>query len=196
MHSPLDPSRDLPGKAASELRFWLNRRPVTVAQVDPAALLVDYLRSAEVGLTGTKIGCKQGGCGACTVLLSQFDPVTTRVSHRSVNACLRPLATLDGMAVTTVEGMGSVNGAVSPVQYALAMNNGTQCGYCTPGMVMSAHGCLAARGLEKLEYDPSTERVSPSDPGFAQLPTRAQLQQRFDGNICRGGPGMGLAGYA
>ena len=57
--------------------------------------------------------------------------------HRSVNACLSPLCTLDGMHVTTVEGMGSVNSAVSPVQYALAMNNGTQCGYCTPGFVVS-----------------------------------------------------------
>ncbi len=174
-----------PAPSLSDLHFWLNGHAVTLTDVNPAVLLVDYLRSAPVGLTGTKIGCKQGGCGACTVLLSQFDAATRQVSHRSVNACMRPLASLDGAAVTTVEGMGSVSHAVSPVQYALAKNNGTQCGYCTPGMVMSAHGCLAARGVESLAFDTRTDRVEPADPGLARLPTRAEWQQRFDGNICR-----------
>ena len=185
IRSRLKPLRIGSDEALSDLHFCLNGRAIRMREVDPAALLVDYLRSAQVGLTGTKIGCKQGGCGACTVLLSQFDAATRQVSHRSVNACMRPLASLDGMAVTTIEGMGSVNGAVSPVQYALAKNNGTQCGYCTPGMVMSAHGCLAARGLATLQFDTGTERVYPHDPGYDRLPSKAQLQQRLDGNICR-----------
>ena len=93
---------------ATDLIFYLNGSRVHLAQVDPTVLLADYLRSPEVGLTGTKIGCKQGGCGACTVLLSSWDERSQRVEHRSVNSCLRPLASLDGMLVTTVEGCGSV----------------------------------------------------------------------------------------
>ncbi|MEY2878854.1 MAG: Xanthine dehydrogenase molybdenum-binding subunit, partial [Verrucomicrobiota bacterium] len=170
---------------ATALKFVLNGQPVEIPDVSPATLLVDYLRSPEVGLTGTKIGCKQGGCGACTVLLSQYDPATGAVSHRAVNSCMRPLAALDGMMVTTVEGCGSVETAVSPVQYCLAKNNGTQCGYCTPGWVMSAHGCLASRGVTELKFDPQTDRVDPTDPNLARLPTRQELQEHFDGNLCR-----------
>ena len=170
---------------AADLRFYLNGRPVTLTDVSPRLLLVDYLRSAEVGLTGTKIGCKQGGCGACTVLLSTYDADARRVTHRSINSCLRPLASLDGAMVTTVEGLGSVDGAVSPVQYCLAKNNGTQCGYCTPGWVTSAHGLLAARGVDVLNFDTSTDRVDPSDPQFGNLPTMQELQEHFDGNLCR-----------
>ena len=170
---------------AADLRFYLNGRPVTLTDVSPRLLLVDYLRSAEVGLTGTKIGCKQGGCGACTVLLSTYDADARRVTHRSINSCMRPLAALDGAMVTTVEGLGSVDGAVSPVQYCLAKNNGTQCGYCTPGWVTSAHGLLAARGVDVLNFDTSTDRVDPSDPQFGNLPTMQELQEHFDGNLCR-----------
>lgn len=170
---------------AADLRFYLNGRPVTVTDVSPRLLLVDYLRSAEVGLRGTKIGCKQGGCGSCTVLLSTYDAAARRVTHRSINSCMRPLASLDGAMVTTVEGLGSVVGAVSPVQYCLAKNNGTQCGYCTPGWVTSAHGLLAKRGVDALRLDTSTDRVDPSDPQFRQLPTMQEIQEHFDGNLCR-----------
>ncbi|HEX6702231.1 MAG TPA: molybdopterin cofactor-binding domain-containing protein [Gaiellaceae bacterium] len=170
---------------AADLRFYLNGQSVTLTDVSPRTLLVDYLRSAEVGLTGTKIGCKQGGCGACTVLLSTYDPASWKVTHRSINSCLRPLASLDGAMVTTVEGLGSVEGAVSPVQYCLAKNNGTQCGYCTPGWVASAHGLMAGRGIDALKLDTSTDRVDPSDPEFARLPTMQEIQDHFDGNLCR-----------
>ncbi|MFE2815804.1 2Fe-2S iron-sulfur cluster-binding protein, partial [Streptomyces nigra] len=98
------------------LLFYLNGRRVQLRDVDPTALLVDYLRSPEVGLTGTKIGCKQGGCGACTVLLSRWNDAARVVEHRSINSCLRPLAALDGMMITTVEGCGSVkSGCISNV---------------------------------------------------------------------------------
>lgn len=170
-----------------DLLFYLNGQRTELHDVAPTALLVDYLRSAEVGLTGTKIGCKQGGCGACTVLLSTFDAAAQQVRHRSVNACLRPLASLDGALITTVEGLGSVTGKVSPLQYCLAKNNGTQCGYCTPGWVMSAHGYLAARGVESLTFDTTTDRMhlDRHDPSFEKLPTKQELQARFDGNLCR-----------
>jgi xanthine dehydrogenase/oxidase len=151
---------------SNELRFFLNGEPVVIRDVDPTRLLADYLRSPDVGLTGTKIGCKQGGCGACTVMLSSWDATTGQVEHRSVNSCLRPLASLDGMLVTTVEGTGSVkSGCISEVQECLAVNNGTQCGYCTPGWVMNMTAAVAQCGRK---------------PG-----TKAQIEELFDGNICR-----------
>ena len=170
---------------ATDLVFYLNGQRVQIDHASPTTLLVDYLRSAQVGLTGTKIGCKQGGCGACTVLLSEWDVEAKKPVHRSINACMRPLVALDGMQVTTVEGMGSVNEKVSPVQYCLAKSNGTQCGYCTPGWVMSAHGCFAARGVESLTFDTHSDRVAATDPALNQLPTKQEIQERFDGNLCR-----------
>lgn len=149
-----------------ELVFYLNGERVQLPTVDPTVLLADYLRSPDVGLTGTKIGCKQGGCGACTVMLSSWNEDSQQVEHRSVNACLRPLASLDGMLVTTVEGTGSVkSGCISAVQDGLASNNGTQCGYCTPGWVMNMTAAVAQRGPK---------------PG-----TKQEIEAMFDGNICR-----------
>jgi xanthine dehydrogenase/oxidase len=179
---------------ARDLVFFLNGEHVQLTDVSPATLLVDYLRSNQVGLTGTKIGCKQGGCGACTVLLSRYDSAAGQVVHRSINACLRPLASLDGMAITTVEGISCDTTAArsldrpetaTPPQYCLAKNNGTQCGYCTPGWIMSAHGLLAARGIGELRMEMGKDRVDETDPCFALLPTKQELQERFDGNLCR-----------
>lgn len=128
------------GASSNQLIFWLNGAKIVVSNPDPALLLVDYLHS--VGLTGTKVGCGQGGCGACTVMISHRDPATGSPIHRAVNACLRPLCAVDGMTVTTTEGIGNVREQLDPTQYGIAANNGTQCGYCTPGFVMNAHAFL------------------------------------------------------
>lgn len=155
---------------ARNLVFYVNGRRTEINEPDPALLLVDYLRSPEVGLTGTKKSCGQGGCGACTVALSSFDDATGEVTTRSVNSCLRPVCSLDGMAVTTVEGLGSVKPevspeGVSPVQYRIAKCNGSQCGFCTPGFVMNMHSFLVSNG----------ERPT----------TKAEIENLFDGSICR-----------
>lgn len=155
---------------ASNLVFFINDRRVEIAHPDPSVLLVDYLRSPEVGLTGTKKSCGQGGCGACTVMLSSYDAETGEVANRSINSCLRPICALDGMAVTTVEGLGSVKpevspDGISPVQYRIAKCNGSQCGFCTPGFVMNMTSFLVANG------DKET--------------TKAQIERLFDGSICR-----------
>ena len=89
------------------LRFFLNGTKIVLDTADPEVTLLEYLRG--IGLTGTKVGCGQGGCGACTVMLSQRDPVTSTPVHRAVNSCLRPLCAVDGMMVTTTEGIGSVH---------------------------------------------------------------------------------------
>src|SRR5712691_9852363 len=103
-----------------EVVFYVNGTRVALHNPDPALMLVDYLRSSEVGLTGTKIGCKEGGCGACTVLKSVYDPKLKKVVHMAANGCLRPLPSVDGFSFTTVEGMGSTQTHLNPVQYGIA----------------------------------------------------------------------------
>jgi carbon-monoxide dehydrogenase small subunit len=98
--------------------------------VEPAALLVDVLRD-KLGLTGTRVGCGQGTCGACTVLLNG-EPVL---------ACLTLAARLNGASVTTVEGLAS-GGALTPLQRAFAEGFATQCGFCTAGMLVAATALL------------------------------------------------------
>ncbi|MEJ1271923.1 xanthine dehydrogenase [Cricetulus griseus] len=95
-----------------------------------------------VRLTGTKYACGTGGCGACTVMVSKHDPVSKKTRHFSVMACLVPLCSLHGTAVTTVEGVGSIKTRLHPVQERIAKSHGTQCGFCTPGMVMSMYTLL------------------------------------------------------
>ncbi len=90
------------------VKFFLNGEEVTVEDPSPDLLLIDYLRSGEVGLTGAKKGCGQGGCGACTVILSDWNEKKKKVEHRSINSCLRPVCALEGLSVTTVEGTGTV----------------------------------------------------------------------------------------
>src|SRR4051812_26196829 len=82
---------------ARDLIFFINNDRIQISDPDPAILLVDYLRSPEVGLMGTKKSCGQGGCGACTVLLSSYDATAGKVVNRSINSCLRPICSLDGM---------------------------------------------------------------------------------------------------
>jgi xanthine dehydrogenase/oxidase len=91
---------------SSTVSFFLNGERVTVVDPAPNLLLIDYLRSPSVGLAGPKKSCGQGGCGACTVILSHWDGDTP--VHRAINSCLRPVCALGGMVVTTIEGTGSV----------------------------------------------------------------------------------------
>src|SRR3984957_4068128 len=127
----------------NELVFWLNGQRIVIRDPDPTVMLTDYLHG--IGLTGTKVGCGQGGCGACTVMLSHRDALTNEPVHRAVNACLRPLCAVAGMMVTTTEGIGNVHDGLDPTQYCVAAHNGSQCGFCTPGFVMNAHAFLKHR---------------------------------------------------
>uniref|UniRef100_A0A8C1K600 Aldehyde oxidase 6 n=1 Tax=Cyprinus carpio TaxID=7962 RepID=A0A8C1K600_CYPCA len=125
-------------------------------------MLLSFLRK-NLRLTGTKYGCGGGGCGACTVMVSRYDPQTKNINHWSVNACLLPVCQLHGAAVTTVEGIGSTKTKLHPVQERIAKAHGSQCGFCTPGMVMSMYTLL---------------RNNPQ-------PTMEDVTEGLAGNLCR-----------
>jgi len=114
----------------TEIAFLLNGTPVRLRDVAPTRTLLDWLRE-ERGLTGTKEGCNEGDCGACTVM------VTDAQGARALNACILFLPQLQGKAVRTVEGMAAPDGTLHPVQQAMVDCHGSQCGFCTPGIVNS-----------------------------------------------------------
>lgn len=100
--------------------------------VSPRTTLLDWLRE-EVGLTAAKKGCNEGACGTCTVL----------VDGRRMNGCLTLVVQCEGLEITTVEGLADADGTLHPVQQAFRDHDGFQCGYCTPGQVLSAVACIA-----------------------------------------------------
>ncbi|KAJ8353453.1 hypothetical protein SKAU_G00210200 [Synaphobranchus kaupii] len=102
-----------------ELVFFVNGKKIVERNAEPEMTLLTYLRRT-LGLTGTKLGCAEGGCGACTVMVSKFHLYQNRIVHHSVNACLAPICSLHHCAVTTVEGIGSVETKLHPVQVITA----------------------------------------------------------------------------
>jgi xanthine dehydrogenase small subunit len=114
----------------TEIAFLLNGTPVRLRDVAPTRTLLDWLRE-ERGLKGTKEGCNEGDCGACSVM------VTDARGARALNACILFLPQLDGKAVRTVEGIAGPDGTLHPVQQAMIDHHGSQCGFCTPGFVVT-----------------------------------------------------------
>ncbi|PTE15555.1 xanthine dehydrogenase small subunit [Pseudogemmobacter blasticus] len=114
----------------SGIAFLLNGTPVELSGASPTQTLLDWLRE-ERGLCGTKEGCNEGDCGACTVM------VTDASGSHALNACILFLPQLHGKAVRTVEGIAGPDGALHPVQEAMVTHHGSQCGFCTPGFVVS-----------------------------------------------------------
>ncbi|MEM0906629.1 MAG: xanthine dehydrogenase small subunit [Pseudomonadota bacterium] len=142
--------------AESAVRFLLNGEAVTEVDAPATLTLLDYVRGR--GLTGTKEGCAEGDCGACTVAVQRPGPDGT-LSTLPLNACIMPLAMVHGAAVTTVEGLGATP---HPVQAEMTAHHGSQCGFCTPGFVMS------------LWCRPSGAPVD-----------RQAIEDRLAGNLCR-----------
>jgi carbon-monoxide dehydrogenase small subunit len=120
--------------------------------VEPRRLLSDFLRH-DLGLTGTHVGCEHGVCGACTVLLD----------GAAVRSCLILAAQVDGQRITTIEGVSGPDGGLHPLQAAFRDQHGLQCGFCTPGFIMSL--------LQFLEENPT--------------PTDAEIREGISGNLCR-----------
>ncbi|XP_026157717.1 aldehyde oxidase 6 isoform X2 [Mastacembelus armatus] len=138
------------GKEGDSLCFFVNGKKVTEDHADPETMLLSFLRE-KLRLTGTKYGCGGGGCGACTVMVSRYQPANKTIIHYSANACLLPLCQLHGAAVTTVEGIGSTKTRIHPVQERIAKAHGSQCGFCTPGMVMSMYTLLRNKPQPNME---------------------------------------------
>jgi xanthine dehydrogenase small subunit len=143
------------------IRFLLNGEARVVEGLAPTTTVLEYLRGTE-RLCGTKEGCAEGDCGACTVVVAEPDRHGL-LSYRAVNSCIRFLPTLDGKQLLTVEGLKTADGALHPVQQALVDCHASQCGYCTPGFVMSL---LALRH---------------NNPN----PSREDTLQALAGNLCR-----------
>ncbi|WP_395334027.1 2Fe-2S iron-sulfur cluster-binding protein [Novosphingobium sp. BL-8H] len=141
---------------------------------DPRVSLLDYLRD-HLHLTGTKKGCDQGACGACTVL----------VDGQRILSCLSLAVQLQGRSVTTIEGVGQP-GHLHPLQQAFVDHDGFQCGYCTPGQICSVLGMVAeiGRGVPShLTLDLEAESIALT-PG--------ELRERMSGNLCRCGAYNGI----
>ncbi|XP_014488369.1 PREDICTED: xanthine dehydrogenase isoform X2 [Dinoponera quadriceps] len=155
-----DELREAP--VSDTLVFYVNGKEVSDKDIDPQWTLLWYLRN-KLQLTGTKLGCAEGGCGACTVMISRFDRVANKIIHLAVNACLTPICAVHGLAVTTVEGIGSTRTRLHPVQERIVKAHGSQCGFCTPGIVMSMYALL--RSIPK--------------------PNMTNLEIAFQGNLCR-----------
>jgi xanthine dehydrogenase small subunit len=135
-------------RMADNIRFTLNGQPVEVTGLSPMTTLLDWLRDHR-GLKGTKEGCAEGDCGACTVVLERAGANGVG-RHEAMNSCIALLGQMDGQSIRTVEGLAGRDG-VHPVQRALAESDATQCGFCTPGFVMSAYAF--ASGGEPPETD-------------------------------------------
>ena len=118
----------------TELRFLLNGKECSETSAPPTMTVLDWLRT-RADLTGTKEGCAEGDCGACTIVLGrEFDG---SLQYRAANSCLMMLPQIDNCAVLTVEGLAEPGGALHPVQQAMVDTDATQCGFCTPGFVMA-----------------------------------------------------------
>jgi len=133
------------------IRFTCNGKPVEL-DANPEARALDVLRE-DLGLTGTKEGCGRGECGACTVLLD----------GKPVNACLLVAGKLAGREIVTIEGIARDDGTLHPIQEAFLDTGAVQCGFCTPGMVLSAKALL-------------DENASPAVP---------EIEEALSGNLCR-----------
>jgi xanthine dehydrogenase small subunit len=131
---------------SDHLRIVLNGRPVRAAPDSAAMTLLDWLRE-ERRLTGTKEGCGEGDCGACTVVIEQLKE--RRIERRAVNACLVLLGQIDGLGVRTIEGLAAGRDELHPVQLAYA-RGATQCGFCTPGFVMATYAYAVGGGTAEL----------------------------------------------
>jgi xanthine dehydrogenase small subunit len=130
------------------IRVALNGTYTEIRDRPATMTLLDWLR-LDASLTGTKEGCAEGDCGACTIVLERIGP-DGNVINSAVNSCITMLGQADGLGVRTVEGLISPGGELHPIQSALISSGGTQCGFCTPGFVMAAYAFFADRGPHDL----------------------------------------------
>jgi len=142
------------------VRFLLDGERIELEVADPTRTLLQYLRE-DLRRVGSKEGCAEGDCGACTVVIAEL--VSDTLRYRAVNACIQFLPTLDGKALFSVESLKSSDGGLHPVQQSMVDHHASQCGFCTPGFVMSMFALYH------------------NNPA----PTRADIDDALSGNLCR-----------
>jgi len=147
---------------ADEIRFRLDDEQVCARGVASTMTVLEYLRDVA-HRTGTKEGCAEGDCGACTVVLGSLAADSEHVEYRAINSCIRLLPTIDGHELITVESLVDRDGTLHPVQQAMVDCHASQCGFCTPGFVMSLFALYLA----------------------SSAPTRSEVIQALAGNLCR-----------
>jgi xanthine dehydrogenase small subunit len=147
------------------IRFYRQGSVHEISGVPASRTVLQHLRE-DLHCTGTKEGCAEGDCGACTVVIGELDAQGMLVL-KAVNACIQFLPTLDGKALFTVEDLRAADGTLHPVQQAMVDCHGSQCGFCTPGFVMSMWAL----------YE--------NQPAAAGLPTRDEINTALSGNLCR-----------
>jgi len=144
------------------VRFVLDGEVIELDNVDPTRTVLQFLRE-DLRKTGTKEGCAEGDCGACTVAIAETDSSGKQLQVRAINSCIQFLPTLDGKELITVENLRRSDGSLHPVQQAMVDYHGSQCGFCTPGFIMSLFA------LYKNNEDPS----------------RREIDDALAGNLCR-----------
>ncbi|VAI37749.1 unnamed protein product [Triticum turgidum subsp. durum] len=165
--------------AAERVVLAVNGARHEAAGVDPSTTLLEFLR-ARTPVRGPKLGCGEGGCGACVVLISKYDPVTDEVTEFWASSCLTLVGSLNHCSVTTSEGIGNTRDGYHPVQQRLAGFHASQCGFCTPGMCMSIFSSLVK--ADKPGTTTAGDHAPP--PGFSKL-TCSEAEHAVSGNLCR-----------
>ncbi|CAL4919469.1 unnamed protein product [Urochloa decumbens] len=153
----------------------VNGQRYEAAGVEPSTTLLEFLRN-HTPVRGPKLGCGEGGCGACVVLISKYDPATDEVTEFSASSCLTLLHSVDRCSVTTSEGIGNTKDGYHPVQQRLSGFHASQCGFCTPGMCVSIFSAL-------VKADKAADRPAPP-AGFSKL-TTSEAEKAVSGNLCR-----------
>jgi len=162
------------------IQFLLGQRLVQIDNLSPTLTLLNYLRINE-NLTGTKEGCAEGDCGACTVVIGEL--VGGKLSYRAVNACILFVSMLDGKQILTVEHLKNRDGSLHPVQQAMVDLHASQCGFCTPGIVMSGFALYQNTRLNKvsnLNTDNNNQQACSDKSDQVD-----GLNKTYAGNLCR-----------
>ncbi|VAI37750.1 unnamed protein product [Triticum turgidum subsp. durum] len=166
--------KDAAAAAGERVVLAVNGARHEAAGVDPSTTLLEFLRT-RTPVRGPKLGCGEGGCGACVVLISKYNPATDEVTEHSASSCLTLVGSLTNCSVTTSEGIGNTRHGYHPVQQRLAGFHASQCGFCTPGMCMSIFSAL-------VKADKPDGPALPT--GFSKL-TCSEAEYAVSGNLCR-----------
>ena len=149
-------------QVTNTVRFVMDGQIVEAQGVRRTTTVLDYLRE-QLHRTGTKEGCAEGDCGACVVMVGELNAAGDGVDYVAVNSCIQLLPALDGKSIKTVESLKKPDGSLHPVQTEMIACHGSQCGFCTPGIVMSLVNLVQVN----------------------DAPNRQQITDALSGNLCR-----------